>query len=81
MKKALYTFHIILFLFLFSCSMLPLTVGSDTEVSIEPFTSFPAVDLVAANKILAFAWMQNGFEFEDQTTSCTFASVYPVSVR
>lgn len=63
-------------LLLFS-RLLPLVVGSDTVVSIEPFAIFPATD--SNNKISSFAWMKNGFGLENSATTCEFSSVYPVS--
>ena len=54
-----------------------LIVGSNTTVSVEAFTSFPAAD--NDNTILGFGWMKNGFELEDNTTTCTFDDVYPIS--
>src|SRR3990172_13030855 len=50
--------------------------GSETAVSIEPAVTFPAID--TDNKMLAFGWFKNGFTLADATTTCTFASIYPV---
>jgi len=72
------TFRICIFIgsLLFLHSIFPITVGSDTAVSVESFTNFPAGE---DNLVYAFAWMKNGFELADNTTTCTFGSVYPVS--
>ena len=51
--------------------------GSETAVSIEPAYTFPAAD--SDNKMLGFGWFKNGFSLEDNTTTCTFDSAYPVS--
>ncbi len=51
--------------------------GSETSLSIEAHAVFPATD--TDNKMLAFGWFKNGFTLEDDTTSCTFESVFPVS--
>lgn len=51
--------------------------GSETAVSIEPHATFPSAD--SDNKMLAFGWFRNGFTLEDENTSCTFDSVFPVS--
>lgn len=55
------------------------SVGSDSAVSIQSHYDFPANPLILSNIINGFAWMKNGFEFEDNTTACTFNSVFPVS--
>ena len=53
-------------------------IGSNNAVSlISTCTFFPAAD--NDNTMLGFGWFKGGFTFEDQTTSCTFSSVYPVS--
>lgn len=51
--------------------------GSDSLVSVEPFTIYPATD--TDNQILQFAFMQNGFALGNNTTTCTFGSVFPVA--
>ena len=51
-------------------------VGSSAAVSIEPFTTFPASDL--DNAITGFAWMKNGFEFEDSTTTLVCDALNPI---
>lgn len=52
-------------------------VGSVSNCSRESFITFPAAD--NDNRITGFAWLSNGFELEDATTSCTFDAVYPIS--
>lgn len=51
-------------------------VGSTTEMSLESFVEFPATDY--DNAIIGFAVMEHGFSLEDETTSCTFSSVFSV---
>ena len=51
--------------------------GSETAVSIQSSFSFPAAD--NDNTLLGFGWFKNGFSFEDNSTTCTFNSVFPVS--
>ncbi len=51
--------------------------GSETAVSIQPKAIFPASD--HDNTMLGFGWFKNGFVLEDETTSCTFESIFPVS--
>lgn len=60
----------------FFCDVVAITVGSDTAVSREAFTVFPAAD--TDNEILGFAAFDDGFAFEDNTTSCTFNALFPV---
>lgn len=71
----------IAFLFLWSLlwpsSLLPVVKGSETVVSIESAVTFPADD--SDNTMLGFGWFKNGFTLEDELTTCTFDSVYPVS--
>ena len=52
-------------------------VGSSAAVSIEPFTTFPTSDL--DNAITGFAWMKNGFELEDSTTTLVYDVLNPIS--
>lgn len=56
-----------------------LIVGSNTVVSIISFTSFPEIDILFDNEILAFGWMKNGFDLENSDTVLSFQSIYPVS--
>ncbi len=51
--------------------------GSTTAVSIEPSFEFLATD--TDNIMQGFGWFKNGFTLQDNTTTCTFQSVYPVS--
>src|SRR3989337_2002875 len=64
------------FFCLFISDAQPVTKGSESVVSIEPAVTFPAID--TDNKMLAFGWFKNGFTLEDASTTCTFASIYPV---
>ena len=53
------------------------TVGSETAVSV-----ISAQDATFAgddNKMCGFGWFKNGFTLQDNTTTCSFDSVYPVS--
>ncbi len=52
-------------------------IGSTTAVSVQPAAFFPASDL--DNAMEAFGWFKYGFTLEDNTTTCTFRSVYPVT--
>ncbi|MFC1894758.1 hypothetical protein ACFLYH_02300 [Candidatus Dependentiae bacterium] len=61
----------------FSQNIFPLQKGSEGSVTVEPLAIFPAAD--NDNKMVAFGWFKNGFLLEDNTTSCTFESVFPVS--
>ncbi|MFH1643664.1 MAG: hypothetical protein ABIA74_00615 [bacterium] len=51
--------------------------GSDTVISIQPEAIFPAAD--SDNAMLAFGWFKQGFVLENNSTTCTFESVFPVS--
>ncbi len=53
-------------------------VGSNSLVSIVPYTSFSS-PVLTQNEMLAFGWMKNGFGMEDNSVSCTFYSAFPVS--
>lgn len=55
-----------------------LTVGSDNNVSRETLVSIPADPRPPTNIIKGFAYIDEGFAFEDATTTCTFDSVFPV---
>jgi hypothetical protein len=50
--------------------------GSETVVSVEPVFTFSAAD--SDNTMLAFGYFKNGFTLEDNTTTCTFESIFPV---
>ncbi len=52
-------------------------VGDENAVQVISFTAFPAAD--SDNKLGSFGFFKNGFSLEDETTTCTFASVFPVS--
>ena len=66
-----------LFILVFSfIKTLAIQKGSDTVISIQPETTFPASD--SDNAMLAFGWFKNGFSLEDAATTCTFESVFPV---
>jgi len=66
----------LLFLLFFSKNI-AIVKGSESVVSIEQHAAFPAVDF--DNIMLGFGWFKNGFSLEDNTTTCTFDSIYPVS--
>lgn len=51
--------------------------GSNSIISIEPQAIFPNTD--SDNAMLGFGWFKNGFVLQDNTTGCTFESVFPVS--
>ena len=70
-------FFLSCFFILFPFTSNAVVKGSETVVSIEPFFTFPAAD--NDNAMLGFGWFKNGFALEDNTTTCTFDSVYPVS--
>ncbi len=74
--------HILLYIFLLVVPLYPTPIyaaikGSTTAVSIEPFFEFLASD--TDNSMQGFGWFKNGFSLQDNTTTCTFQSVYPVS--
>jgi len=71
------SFLIFVFLFSFSLKIFAEIKGSETEVSVQPFYEFPAADI--DNTMFGFGWFKNGFGLEDNTTTCTFNCVYPVS--
>ncbi|MDR3550323.1 MAG: hypothetical protein P4L31_02835 [Candidatus Babeliales bacterium] len=62
---------------LFACPVFAVVVGSNSLVSLQPLTTFPATDV--DNAMLGFAWFKNGFTLEDATTTCVFNDVFPVS--
>lgn len=55
----------------------PLTVGSNTAFSRQPFITFPAAD--ANNNLRGFASFEKGFALADQTTTTTYDSFFPLS--
>ena len=72
--------HVFFFLILFFISheLIADVVGSETIVSLEAFKEFPE-NPILDNEIIGFAWMKNGFGFENANTACTFNALYPVS--
>ena len=65
------------FIFLFLTQQFnAMIVGSNTAVSVEPFTTFPTG---TSNQIIGFAWMKNGFELTDGYTTVAFDSNNPIS--
>ena len=60
-----------------SISIYATEIGSESVISIEPHATFPSAD--TDNTMLAFGWFKNGFTLEDNTTACTFESVFPIS--
>lgn len=54
----------------------PVSKGSDSVVSIEPYFDFPSSD--SDNTMLGFGFFKNGFGLQDASTSCTFNSIFPV---
>lgn len=67
----------IIFFLPFFCTAQPVVVGSDTAVSRQGNTSFPAAD--SDNEIRGFAAMENGFTLENNTASCLFNAFFPIS--
>ncbi|QQR49414.1 hypothetical protein IPF37_01020 [bacterium] len=57
--------------------MTALVVGSNTVVSRQNATTFPATD--TDNTMLGFAVFEKGFTLGSVTTTCTYNSVFPVS--
>src|SRR5438270_288510 len=60
-----------------SNTLYPVIIGSELVVSVQPFVTFPAIDLT--NTILGFAWLKNGFALQNASTACTFDNAFPVS--
>jgi len=77
-KKA-YAGFLFLTVFSFAGHLFGAERGSQTAVSIEPFYEFVSTD--TDNKMLAFGCFKNGFALEDNTTSCTFESIFPVGTK
>jgi len=71
------SFLIFCFFLSFSINSFAEIKGSETVVSVQPYYDFPAAD--NDNTMLGFGWFKNGFGLEDNTTTCTFNCVYPVS--
>jgi hypothetical protein len=76
-KLVRYFFIGIFYFFIITSNVYALQKGSETVVSVEPNVTFPAID--SDNAMLAFGFFKNGFSLEDNTTSCTFDSIFPVS--
>ena len=55
----------------------PISKGSETVVSVEPYYMFPVGD--STNTLLAFGFFKDGFGLRDTLTTCTFKSIFPVS--
>jgi hypothetical protein len=67
---------LIAFSIFYQSSVLAVTYGSDTAVSIEsPLNVPPSTD----NVIKTFACLKYGLGFQDSATTCSFQSVFPVS--
>lgn len=67
---------LILSFFLISSNVFAVQKGSESILSIESFYTFPEAD--SNNEMLAFGWFKNGFGLENASTTCTFASIFPV---
>lgn len=61
---------------MFSTSLHPITVGSDSAVSRQAQASFPTQ---TDNLILGFARMENGFVLADRRTTCSYDNFIPVA--
>lgn len=55
----------------------PVIVGSNSAVSRQAFTTFPAVD--TNNRLLGFAVFNGGFRLESARTNCTFDALFPLN--
>ena len=77
MSKKVLSLLFFILIFSFHKNIFSTVKGSESSVSVEPAYMFPAAD--ADNKMLGFGWFKSGFSLEDNTTTCTFDSVYPVS--
>lgn len=53
--------------------------GNDLAVTLQPYYTFPATPLLVPNAIGSFGWFRSGFALADNTTTCSFGSVFPVS--
>ncbi len=64
-------------LLIFSSNILnAVVVGSNTAVSREALTTFPAAD--GDNEMCGFASFENGFKLENSAASCIFNSFFPI---
>lgn len=74
----------LMFYFFFSIAIRDvfcLTVGSDFAVgAMQSFVGFPTTEN-STNRVANYAYMRNGFKLEDETTTCSFDSIFPVSGR
>lgn len=66
--------------FLFSLNNIKgVVVGSDSSVgSAQSFITFPAAENLT-NRIANYAYMRNGFQLQDSSTTCSYDSIFPVS--
>jgi len=69
-------FFLVMFL-VCSFSVQALVVGSNTVVSREDTPTFPASG--TDNTMRGFALFEDGFNLQDNTTTCSFDSVFPIS--
>lgn len=65
----------ILLLIFASNTLLGLTIGSNTSVSISSSAFFPQNE---DNNILGFVAMQNGFTLQNMKTTCTYDNFFPI---
>ena len=77
MSKKILSLFFFVIIFSFHKNVFSVVKGSETAVSVEPAYTFPAAD--EDNAMLGFGWFKNGFSLENDATTCTFDSVYPVS--
>ncbi len=68
---------IVVLCILFTTSAQALVIGSNTNVSVESFVTFPESDMTA-NQIVGFAMMANGFALENSSTDLLFSGYFPV---
>jgi len=68
---------LVLFLFFFSSTALPVIVGSNTAVTVESTAVFPGTD--NNNEMRGFGAFSTGFTLENAGVTCTFNSLFPVS--
>lgn len=67
----------IFLLFLFWSQAFPLAIGSKTSVSSQGTIVFPSSD--TNNQMIGYAFFENGFNLQDNTTSCTFDNFMPLA--
>lgn len=73
MKRFFYVFVLLFFFQIIK----PIVKGSETQVSIESFITFPQAD--SDNAMIGFGWFKNGFGLENSSTRVDFNSTYPVA--